>query len=254
VETRALLRKLAVYYPQRLRESYDFGGLMVGQLPPEVRSVFLCLDFDDEVYPLALKAHSDIILTHHPFFFGTRYRVLKSDPIKKALYEKMLEAKMTLLSYHTNFDAGTPGMNDELAEKLGLLDVKPLETAPMARGGRLAAPMEIHDFARYAKEHLGVDYGLLIAAGKPLISSVALIGGGGWMENVNAQAEGYDIYLSGDCPHHGRREIVLRHYNYLDLPHEIEKAFMSRMTKTLLNIDHTIQISSVDHEKLPEVI
>jgi hypothetical protein len=55
--------------------------------------------------------------------------------------------------------------------------------------------------------------------------------------------------------HHGRREIVLRHYNYLDLPHEIEKAFMSRMTKTLLNIDQTLTISSVDHEqRLPEVI
>jgi putative NIF3 family GTP cyclohydrolase 1 type 2 len=90
------------------------------------------------------------------------------------------------------------------------------------------------------KATFGVSYGLLIAAGKPMISSVAMIGGGGWMENVNAQAEGYDIYLSGDCPHHGRREIVLRHYNYLDLPHEIEKAFMTRMTKTLLNIDQTI--------------
>jgi GTP cyclohydrolase I len=254
METKALLRKLAVYYPQRLRESYDYGGLMVGKLPSEVHSIFLCLDFDDEIYPLALKAKPDIIVTHHPFFFGTRYRVLKEDPIKAALYAKMLDSKMVLLSYHTNFDAGTPGMNDELAEKLNLQDIKPLATAPMARGGKLAKPMEVHAFARYAKERLGVDYGLLIAAGKSEISSVALIGGGGWMENVNAQAEGYDIYLSGDCPHHGRREIVLRHYNYLDLPHEIEKAFMSRMTKTLLNIDQSFQITSVDHEKLPEVI
>jgi len=254
METRALLRKLAVYYPQRLRENRDFGGLMVGKLPAEIHSVFLCLDFDDEVYPLALKTNADIIITHHPFFFGTRCRILKSDPVKASLYEKMLEAKMTLLSYHTNFDAGKPGMNDELAEKLGLKEIKPLETVPMARGGKLPRCMEIHDFARYAKARLGVDYGLLIAAGKSMISSVALIGGGGWMKNVNAQAEGYDIYLSGDCPHHERREIVLRHYNYLDLPHEIEKAFMTRMTKILLSIDQYIQVTSVDHEKLPEVI
>jgi putative NIF3 family GTP cyclohydrolase 1 type 2 len=124
----------------------------------------------------------------------------------------------------------------------------------MARGGRLPEPMEIHAFARYAKSKLGVDYGLLIAAGKQEITTVALIGGGGWMENEIAQKEGYDIYLSGDCPHHGRREIVLRNYNYLDLPHEIEKAFMTRMTKTLLTINQSLVISSVDHEKLPEVI
>jgi dinuclear metal center YbgI/SA1388 family protein len=254
MNTRALLRRLAVYYPQRLRESYDFGGLMVGKLPPETHRVFLCLDFDDEVYPLALKAKPDLILTHHPFFFGHPKAILAEDPVKAALYEKMLLSGLTLCSYHTNFDAGTPGMNDELAEKLGLIDPKPLVEAPMARGGELPEAMEVHAFARYAKERLGVSYGLLIAEGKPLVKSVALIGGGGWMENVFAQKEGYDIYLSGDCPHHGRREIVLRHYNYLDLPHEIEKAFMTRMTKTLLNIDQTLVISSVDHEKLPEVI
>lgn len=254
MKTKALLRRLAVYYPQRLRESYDFGGLMVGKLPEETKKIFLCLDFDDEVYPLALKEKPDLILTHHPFFFGTKYRVLQSDPVKKALYEKMLASGIPILSYHTNFDAGYPGMNDRLAEKLGLLDVKPLISAPMARGGRLAQPMEVHAFARYAKTALGVDYGLLIAAGKKDVQSVALIGGGGWMENVNAQVEGYDIYLSGDCPHHGRREIVLRHYNYLDLPHEIEKAFMEQMTNILLKIDQSFIVSSVDHERLPEVI
>jgi dinuclear metal center protein, YbgI/SA1388 family len=254
MNTKALLRRLASYYPQRLRESYDFGGLMAGTLPEETHSILLCLDFDDEVLPQALKMRPDLIITHHPFFFGTRYQVLKNDPVKAALYEKVLREKLCILSYHTNFDAAPLGMNDELAEKLGLIDVKPLVTAPMARGGKLPETMEIRDFARYAKRKLGVNYGLLIPAGKPEISSVALIGGGGWMENVNAQAEGYDIYLSGDCPHHGRREIVLRHYNYLDLPHEIEKAFMSRMTKTLLIIDQSLTISSIDHEQLPEVI
>jgi len=254
METRALLRKLAVYYPQRLRDSHDFGGLMVGKLPSEVHSILLCLDFDDGVYPLAVQNKPDIILTHHPFFFGTRYQVLKNDPIKANLYERMIEQKMVLLSYHTNFDAGTPGMNDELGEELGLVDIKPLLTAPMARGGRLLEPMEIHEFARYAKAKLGVDYGLLVGAGKKMVSSVALVGGGGWIENAAAQSEGYDIFLSGDCPHYGRREIVLRHYNYLDIPHEVEKAFMNRMTKTLLNIDQGLHILSVDHEKEPELI
>jgi dinuclear metal center YbgI/SA1388 family protein len=254
MKTKALLRRLAVYYPQRLREAYDFGGLMVGPLPTEINRIFLCLDFDDEIYEKAVAFHPDVIITHHPFFFGTKANILEEDPVKKALYEKMTKAGIPLLSYHTNFDSGRPGMNDALAEKLELIDPKPLETAPMARGGRLAQPMEIHDFARYAKERLGVSYGLLIHEGKNVITNCAIIGGGGWMENVNAQAEGYDIYLSGDCPHHGRREIVLRHYNYLDLPHEIENVFMEQMTKTLLNINQDLIISSVKHERLPEVI
>lgn len=48
-------------------------------------------------------------------------------------------------SMHTNFDEAPNGMNDALAEKLGLIDIKPLQKAPMARGGRLekAMPLEV---------------------------------------------------------------------------------------------------------------
>jgi putative NIF3 family GTP cyclohydrolase 1 type 2 len=159
-----------------------------------------------------------------------------------------------IYSYHTNFDAGSPGMNDALAKELGLVGIRPLIEAPMARGGDLPSPMEVRKFADYAKRKLGVSYGLLVPAGKEMVSSVAIVGGGGWSFNQVAQKEGYDIFVSGDIPHHGRREITLRHYDYLDLPHEIERIFMKQMTKTLLNIDLSLTIISVDHEKIPELI
>jgi dinuclear metal center YbgI/SA1388 family protein len=254
MKTASLLRKLAIYYPVRLREPGDFGGLMCGKLPEEVKKILLCLDFDDEVYPLALKEKPDLIITHHPFIFGTKSYVLAHDPVKNSLYERTEKAGLAVYSYHTNFDTGIPGMNDALAEELGLLKVHPLLGNAMARGGDLPQKMEIHGFAKYAKEKLGVSYGLLIASGSKLVVNCAIIGGGGWRENELAQAEGYDVYISGDCPHHGRREIVLRHYNYLDLPHEIEKVFMPRMKKTLLSIDGSLEIVTIDHERLPEVI
>ena len=254
MNTRKLLIKLSRYYPHSLAESFDHVGLMEGKLPYETQKILLCLDFDDEVYPFAIKENPDLIITHHPFLFGTKMAVLNSDPVKKALYDKMLLTNMPIVSYHTNFDNGNPGMNDELALRLGLLNVKTLETEHMARGGFLPCPMEIHEFARYAKEKLGVAYGLLIPAGKQTIRSVAIIGGGGARSYLNAMNEGYDIFVSGDAPHHVRREIILNHYSYLDLPHEIEHAFMGRMEKTLKVIDPTLTIIKVDHEKLPEVI
>lgn len=254
MKTLSLLRRLAAFYPTRLRDPGDFGGLMCGKLPEDVQTILLCLDYDDEVYPEALKLHPDLIITHHPFIFGTKAFVLSHDPVKKRLYEKTEKAGLAVYSFHTNFDTGTPGMNDALAEKLGLLDVRPLDGCAMARGGRLPMKLPVRDFALYAKKKLGVAYGLLIAAGKETVETVALIGGGGWRENELAQSLGYDIYISGDIPHHGRREIVLRHYDYLDLPHEIEKVFMPRMRQTLLKIDSTLEVETIDHEKLPEII
>ncbi len=254
MKSKTLTAKLGKLYPARLREFYDRGGVMVGKLPEEIFTILICLDFDDEVLPLALQVRPDLILTHHPFIFGTKARVLNADPIKKALYERCEKEGFCVYSIHTNFDSGNPGMNDALAEKLGLRNVAPLAKAPMARGGDLEHPMEVHEFAAYAKERLGVSYGLLIPAGKARVKNVAIIGGGGWRENSIAQEEGYDIYVSGDIPHHARRDIVLRHYNYLDLPHEIEHVFMEAMEKVLKGFDPSLKIIKVDHEVLPEVV
>ena len=254
MKTKALLRKLSKQFPKRLAEWYDHPGLQVGRLPEEVNKILVCLDFDDEVYDTVLKEKPDLIITHHPFIFGKLKKVLGSDPVKKALYDKMVEINIPIVSYHTNFDMGNGGMNFALTSTLGLQDIKRLETAPMALGGKLPHEMEVHEFAKYAKERLGVSYGLLINEGKKNVSSVAIIGGGGWHEYINAMQEGYDIYISGDCPHHGRREIVLNHYNYLDLPHEIERIFIPTMTNILLNLDQTLNVVQVDHERLPEVI
>jgi len=254
MKQRSLLRALACYYPKTLKEEGDFGGLMAGRIPNDIHKVLVCLDFDDEIWDLAFKQHPDMIITHHPFFYGTPIKIMKSDPLKKDLFRRIVANGFCVYSLHTNFDAGTPGMNDALALNLGLTNVRHLEGSSMARGGDLPNPMEIHDFAKYAKEKLGATYGLLIPCGNPTVKNVAIIGGGGWQQNELAQKLGYDVFISGDIPHHGRRDVVLRHYNYLDLPHEIEHAFMQQMKTVLLAIDPTLEIVTVDHEKMPEIV
>lgn len=254
MNTRSLVKKLGNKFPKKTAEWYDHPGLQVGRFKEETTKILLCLDFDDEVLPTVLDFKPDMIITHHPFIFGKLKNVLRSDPVKATLYEKIAALDIPIMSYHTNFDLGKDGMNDALAALLKLEDVKPLETAPMARGGRLPREMEVHEFAKYAKEAFKVDYSLLIAEGKKNVRTVAIIGGGGNREYVNAMLEGYDIFISGDAPHNRRREIVLNHYNYLDMPHEIEHAFMDQMEKILLGFDSSLVIKKVDHERLPEVI
>ncbi|MCQ2772517.1 MAG: Nif3-like dinuclear metal center hexameric protein [Bacilli bacterium] len=254
MKTKVLLRKLSKQFPKNIGESYDFLGLQVGKLKEEVNKILVCLDFDQYVLPTVLKEKPDLIITHHPFIFGKKSSVLEHDKNKKELYDICLEQGITVYSYHTNFDTGVGGMNDALASALGLTKVKALESVPMARGGELPQPMEVHAFAKYAKEKLNVPYGLLIAEGKQEIRRVAIVGGGGWRDNQSAELENYDIFISGDIPHHGRRDIVIRKYNYLDLPHEVERIFIPTMTKILLNIDQSLDVVQVDHEICPEVI
>ena len=255
MNTRKMLLKLSKRFPKRIAKmNHDRVGLMTGKLPEEVHKILLCLDCDHEILSQIKEFKPDLILTHHPFIYGTRGFVLSHDPVKKALVDELDSLGIPVYSMHTNFDTGEGGMNDALAEALGLLDIRIPEKEPMMRGGRLPHAMSVEEFAKYARGRLNVDYALLIAKGKPVVESVAVIGGGGSRDWKVAKEEGYDIYISGDAPHHVRREIVLNDYNYLDMPHEIEKIFIPQMKKILLELDDSLEILTVDHEKLPKVI
>lgn len=256
MNTVKLLRNLAKRFPKSIRSPGDHVGLMTGKLPEEVKHIALCLDFDDIAYEQVMKLADkpDMILTHHPFIYGTRFRVLSHDLVKKDLCERIDKAGIPIYSMHTNFDTGKDGMNDALANALGLKNIVSLETCKMARGGELPCEMEIHEFAKYANKCLKIEYSHLVHGGKDMVKKVAIIGGGGSYKYVNAMKEGYDIYVSGDTPHHIRRDVIAYKYNYLDVSHEVERIFMPQMEKILHEIDPSLKVTIINHEELPELI
>ena len=255
MNTKLLLRQLANRFPKRYAKMYhDYVGLMTGKLPEEVHKIVLCLDFDQEVLPLIKENKPDLIITHHPFIYGTKYRVFKWDKLKEELCNEIDALGVPVYSMHTNFDTGKDGMNDALAEALELHNIYAPEKDIMMRIGELKEAMSVEDFAKFAKAKFNVDYGLLIAKGNEMIKKVGVVGGAGSRSWNIARDEGCDIFISGDVPHHVRRSIVVEHFNYLDLPHEIEKIFMPQMKKVLLSLDPNLEILMVDHEELPKVI
>ena len=255
MNTKSLLNKLGKRFPKKYAKmNHDFVGLMTGKLPEEIHKIVLCLDCDWEIFDKIKEEKPDLVLTHHPLVYGLRSRVFKRDPSKKELCDALDAINVPVYSMHTNFDTGLGGMNDALAEALHLENVKVIEENIMMRGGELESPMSVEEFAKMANKAFNVHYSLLINKGKKEIRSVAIIGGGGSGNWPIAKDNGYDIYVSGDAPHHVRRDIVNAKYNYLDMPHEIEKIFMPTMKKLIHELDESIEIVVIDHEVEPTVI
>ena len=255
MNTKSLLNKLGKRFPKKYAKmNHDFVGLMTGKLPEEIHKIVLCLDCDWEIFDKIKEEKPDLVLTHHPLVYGLRSRVFKRDPSKKELCDALDAINVPVYSMHTNFDTGLGGMNDALAEALHLENVKVIEENIMMRGGELESPMSVEEFAKMANKAFNVHYSLLINKGKKEIRSVAIIGGGGSGNWPIAKDNGYDIYVSGDAPHHVRRDIVNAKYNYLDMPHEIEKIFMPTMKKLIHELDESIEIVVIDHEIEPTVI
>lgn len=255
MNTRKCLIRLAKRFPKRIaKANHDFVGLMVGKLPKECNKVVVCLDLDEQIIEEVINIKPDIVFTHHPFIYGSKTKILKYDIQKKALYDKLDNAGICVYSMHTNFDTGKGGMNDALTEKLLLKDVYAPIANQMMRIGYLENEINVDDFAKYVIERLDVNYGLLITEGNKTIKKVAIIGGGGSRSWKIAKEEGADIYISGDVNYHTRRDIINDHFNYLDVPHEIEKIFLPTFANILKEIDEKLEIVIIKNENLPTLI
>lgn len=253
--TKTLLAHFGKDFPQHLAKKYhDYVGLMVGPLPASISNVVVTLDLEYGHQNALAALKPDLVITHHPFLYGSKAKILKQDVRKKAYVDWLIAHHIAVYSLHTNFDEGNGGMNDALAHALDLQAITPLRQDPMARGGTLALPMPIEAFAHYAQKRLGVPYGYLIASGKKMVSRVALVGGGGSRSYAVAQAEGYDVFISGDAPHHVRRSIVNDGFNYLELPHEIEEIFLPVMHHYLKRLDENVRVDTPFHQILPTLI
>lgn len=113
--------------PSELAESWDNTGLAIGDGEQVVKKVLLALDVLEPVIDEAVEIKADMILTHHPMLLFKKINsITKNDPLGRQIY-KLIENKIAALSAHTNLDIARGGINDVLADLIGLLDVQILE-------------------------------------------------------------------------------------------------------------------------------
>lgn len=86
-------------------------------------AVLLSLDFSTEVLEEALEIGASFIFTHHPFLFHSLKTIDLQNP-RENLVARALSEGITLYCAHTNLDVAPGGVNDVLAEILGLGNVK----------------------------------------------------------------------------------------------------------------------------------
>lgn len=112
-------------YPPRLAESWDRVGLVAGDRSAPVRTVVVAVDATDAVVEHALSAGADLLLVHHPPLMKGVHSVATDTP-KGRLLHRLIAGGCALYAAHTNADSARPGVNDALAEALGLAPGRPL--------------------------------------------------------------------------------------------------------------------------------
>lgn len=114
--------------PAALAENWDNVGLQTGDPVAEVRCILVTLDPSPAVLAEAASAGAQLVVSHHPLIFRPLTNLLPSDDTGRAL---LFAARrdIAVLCAHTNLDRARNGLNDWLAETLGLCDTQVLQTS-----------------------------------------------------------------------------------------------------------------------------
>ncbi|MBO8164087.1 MAG: Nif3-like dinuclear metal center hexameric protein [Brevibacillus sp.] len=123
-----VIRYVEELAPKWLAVEGDKIGLHVGTLQKPIRKVMVALDVLEEVVEEAIEQEADLIIAHHAVIFRP-LKHLRTDLPAGRLYEKLLKHDIAVYTVHTNLDAASGGLNDWLAEMIGLTDVEVLDPA-----------------------------------------------------------------------------------------------------------------------------
>ena len=111
--------------PAWTAEEWDRVGLLAGDPAAEAGLVWVALELNDDVLDQALAAGVSLLMTHHPPIFKP-LDDLRLDKPDTARLLKAVSGGLALFAAHTNLDAAPGGVNDVLAQRLGLVDTRPL--------------------------------------------------------------------------------------------------------------------------------
>lgn len=201
-------RLLDEKYPYCVQEDYDNSGIMA-DCGRGIDRIVVSLDITNAVVEYAASIGAQLIVSHHPVIFKPIRSIAFNSPLNR-----LMQAGISAISAHTNFDMAVGGVNDALASKIGLQSIKPVfkvsekavngvvQKNYIGRMGCLAHEMTPAGFA----EHIGmclrgrkaVEY---VDGGKP-VRTVA-VGGGSCGEFIfECMENNIDAYVTGECKHH----------------------------------------------------
>ena len=199
---------LEEFAPRRLAEEWDNVGLLVGDSLQEVERVMTCLTVTPASAEEAIRERVELIVSHHPLPFRPLKR-LTTESVSGRLLWQLIRAGVSIHSPHTCFDSAATGINQRLAEGLGLTDIQPLITAEddpdglgAGRYGHLKQACSLGELSARLKQFLKID-GLHAVGGRDTsIERVAVACGSAGSFLAEAQELSCQLLVTGETSFH----------------------------------------------------
>jgi dinuclear metal center YbgI/SA1388 family protein len=233
-----IIKVLDSVAPQALAEAWDNVGLQVGDPERTVKNIWIALDPTYQVVNAACRQKVDLLVTHHPLLFKPLQSLNFRTPVG-SIIDLAVRHHLTIFAAHTNLDSALGGINDILAGRIGLYDLKPLVRAHgcqriendvdplvapdqdvgIGRVGLLESAVDLQTLANEIKNKLKLRY--LKLSGDPAlpVKKVAICSGSGGSLLADFFASGAQVFISGDLRYHDARDVEASNLGLIDIGH-----------------------------------
>ena len=251
--------------PSHLAEEWDNVGLQIGDQHWPVKTLAVALDPSLQTIEESHNKNADMLITHHPLLFRPLTAIDFDTPIG-IIIQRAVQYQMAIFAAHTNLDKTEDGLNDLLARRIGLQNLKVLQissasentsqsvNSPLApervqgigRVGDVKRTIELQNLATNIKKELNLQK--VKFAGKPdlVITKAAVCTGSGSDLLKSFHASGAQAYISGDLKYHDARDIEAAGLGIIDIGHfasehivvaELVKRLGAILAKRRLEVD-----------------
>ena len=234
----------------KLAEKWDNVGLMLGSNNNEVSRVLVCLDVTTSVVEEAIANNVNLIVSHHPLIFKPLKNIDYTTDFKSRIIRNLIKNDISVISFHTNLDSATLGLNDYLAKILKLNEIQVLfehsldNTAGLGRIGKLSKPLKLRDFITYIKNCFSLETVSAVIGDEKEISTIALLGGSG-ADFIYTLPE-VDVYLTGDVGYHAALDAIEMKKNIIDVGHFTENLVKDLLLDYISELNVEVIKSSVE--------
>ena len=126
MKIKEIVSALDRFAPLPLQDGFDNAGLQIGLTEAEATGALLCLDVTEAVLDEAIALGCNLVISHHPLIFKGYKSITGKDYVERCIL-KAIRNDMVLYAAHTNLDNAKGGVNNKIAEKIGLKHLQVLE-------------------------------------------------------------------------------------------------------------------------------
>jgi len=219
-----ILNFIETIAPTSMKEDWDNVGLNCGHADQEVKTILVALDPFENVCREAREIAADLLVTHHALIWEQGFITDQTEQGRNTLF--LIENKIAHINAHTNLDCAPGGVNDILANKLGLSEIRVIDPQGTDAEGRewgllrcgTVAEQPLEQFLATVKENLSCKALKYVSSGKP-VSKVAVGGGAcaGFLKQV--AAAGCDTFVTADTRYNQFWDAKAMGINLIDAGH-----------------------------------